>query len=300
MREIVANPAGVVLWAIPHYAGETRMSYRKASYVVCAIVLCLAACLVAQQKKNPGYTDTAILPGQKWHVHDSNRPHPNAVKPGKVLGAPPSDATVLFDGTDLSRWMQRGRGEDRGKEVEAKWKVADGYFECAPGTGALITREKFGDVQLHIEWMEPTEIKGQDQDRGNSGVLLMDRYEIQVLESSAGLTYADGQAGALYGQWPPLVNPIRPQGEWQAYDIIFDAPKFEGEKLVRPAFATVFFNGVLVHHRKEILGTMVHRAVAKYSPHGDEEPLSLQDHGHKVRYRNTWIRRLQGYDQPER
>ena len=276
------------------------MSYRKAFYAVCAFALCLAACLVAQQKKNPGYTDTAILPGQKWHVHDSNRPHPNAVKPGKVLGAPPSDATVLFDGADLTRWMQRGRGEDRGKDVDAKWKVADGYFECAPGTGALITREKFGDVQLHIEWMEPPEIKGQDQDRGNSGVLLMDRFEIQVLESSAGLTYADGQAGALYGQWPPLVNPIRPQGEWQAYDIIFDAPKFEGEKLVRPAFATVFFNGVLVHHRKEILGTMVHRAVAKYSPHGDEEPLSLQDHGHKVRYRNTWIRRLQGYDQPER
>ena len=248
-------------------------------------------------KEEPGYTDTAILPGQTWHVHDSNRPHPNAVKPGKVLGAPPSDATVLFDGTDLSRWMQRGRGADRGKDVDAKWKVADGYFECAPGTGSLITREKFGDVQLHIEWMEPPEIKGQDQDRGNSGVLLMDRYEIQVLESSAGLTYADGQAGALYGQWPPLVNPIRPQGEWQAYDIVFEAPRFEGEKLVRSAFATVFFNGVLVHHRKEILGTMVHRAVAKYSPHGDEEPLSLQDHGHKVRYRNTWIRRLQGYDQ---
>jgi hypothetical protein len=264
-------------------------------------VLCLAACLVAQQKKNPGYTDTAILPGQKWHVHDSNRPHPNAVKPGKVLGCAAIRRDRCSSTAPICRaGCTRVAGEERGKEVDAKWKVADGYFECAPGTGALITREKFGDVQLHIEWMEPAEIKGQDQDRGNSGVLLMDRYEIQVLESSAGLTYADGQAGALYGQWPPLVNPIRPQGEWQAYDIIFDAPKFEGEKLVRPAFATVFFNGVLVHHRKEILGTMVHRAVAKYSPHGDEEPLSLQDHGHKVRYRNTWIRRLQGYDQPER
>ena len=275
------------------------MSHRKAFYLVCAIALCLAACLLAQQKK-PGYTDTAMLPGQRWHVHDSNRPHPNKVQPGKLLGAPPSDATVLFDGADLSRWVQRGRGADRGKEVEPKWKVMDGYFEVAPGTGSLVTRDKFGDVQLHIEWMEPAEIKGQDQDRGNSGVLLMDRYEIQVLESFTGLTYADGQAGALYGQWPPLVNPIRPQGEWQAYDIAFEAPKFEGEKLVRSAYATVFFNGVLVHHRKEILGTMVHRAVAKYSPHGNEEPLSLQDHGHKVRYRNVWIRRLQGYDQPER
>ena len=191
-------------------------------------------------------------------------------------------------------------GRSAGKEVDAKWKVADGYFEVAPGTGSLITREKFGDVQLHIEWSEPTDIKGQDQDRGNSGVLLMDRYEIQVLDSWGNVTYADGQAASLYGQWPPLVNPIRPPGEWQAYDIVFEAPRFEGEKLVRPAYATVFFNGVLVHHRKEILGTMVHRAVAKYSPHGDEEPLSLQDHGHKVRYRNVWIRRLQGYDQPER
>ncbi|HEY1494615.1 MAG TPA: DUF1080 domain-containing protein [Candidatus Solibacter sp.] len=276
------------------------MTYRRASYLVCAIALCLAVGLVAQQKKTPGYTDTAILPGQNWHVHDSNRPHPNMVTPGKVLGAPPSDATVLFDGTDLSRWMQRGRGADRGKDVDAKWKVADGYFEVAPGTGSLLTREKFGDVQLHIEWSEPTDIKGQDQDRGNSGVLLMDRYEIQVLDSWGNVTYADGQAGSLYGQWPPLVNPIRPPGEWQSYDIVFEGPRFEGEKLVRPAYATLFFNGVLVHHRKEILGTMVHRAVAKYSPHGNEEPLSLQDHGHKVRYRNVWIRRLQGYDQPER
>jgi hypothetical protein len=275
------------------------MTYRKAFYLACAITLCLAAVLVGQ-KKNPGYTDTAILPGQNWHVHDSNRPHPNMVTPGTVLGAPPSDAIVLFDGKDLARWMQHGRGADRGQDADAKWKVMDGYFECAPGTGSLITREKFGDVQLHIEWSEPPDIKGEDQDRGNSGVLLMDRYEIQVLDSWVNVTYADGQAGSLYGQWPPLVNPIRKPGEWQAYDIVFERPRFEGEKLVRAAFATVFFNGVLVHHRKEILGTMVHRAVAKYSPHGDEEPLSLQDHGHKVRYRNAWIRRLQGYDQPER
>jgi hypothetical protein len=277
------------------------MTYRKAFYLITAVALCLGAGLVAQeQKKNPGYTDTAILPGQKWHVHDSNRPHPNHVTPGPVLGAPPSDAIVLFDGKDLSRWTQRGRGADRGKMVDAKWKVVDGYFECEPGTGSLVTRDKFGDVQLHIEWSEPKDIKGQDQDRGNSGVLLMDRYEIQVLDSWKNVTYADGQAGSLYGQWPPLVNPTRAPGEWQAYDIIFEAPRFEGEKLVRPAYATVLYNGVLVHHRKEILGTMVHRAVAKYSPHGDQEPLSLQDHGHRVRYRNTWIRNLQPYDQPER
>ena len=271
------------------------MTYRKAFYLVCAIALGLGVNLLAQNK-TPGYSDTAILPGQKWHVHDSGRPHPNMVTPGKALGAPPSDAIVLFEGKDLSRWRQYAGG----KEIEPRWKVIDGYFECAPGTGSLVTRDKFGDVQLHIEWSEPKDIQGRDQDRGNSGVLLMDRYEIQVLDSWQNVTYADGQAGSLYGQWPPLVNPIRPPGEWQQYDIVFEAPRFEGEKLVRPAFATVFFNGVLVHHRKEILGTMVHRAVAKYSPHGEEEPLTLQDHGHKVRYRNVWIRRLQGYDQPER
>jgi hypothetical protein len=279
----------------------TMNSRYAVSLLAAAAVFCLTASLGAQQKKaTPGYTDTAILPGQPWHVHDPNRPHPNPVTPGKVPGAPPSDAIVLFDGKDLARWVQNGRGADRGKTVDVKWKVENGYFECAPRTGDLLTRDKFGDVQLHIEWSEPTDVKGTSQERGNSGVLLMNRYEIQVLDSYNDLTYADGQAGALYGQWPPLANPIRKPGEWQAYDIVFEAPKFEGEKLIRPAYATVFFNGVLVHHRKEILGTMVHRLVAKYTPHGEEEPLALQDHGNPVRYRNVWIRRLSGYDQPER
>jgi hypothetical protein len=261
--------------------------------LLCALVL---AAVAQEPKKNPGYTDTPMLPGQPWHVHDSNRPHPPMVTPGDTLGAPPSDAVILFNGKDLSAWKSRGRGPDRGKEVDALWKVENGYFECVPRSGSLVTREKFGDVQLHIEWSEPADITGSDQDRGNSGVLLMDRYEIQVLDSWVNVTYADGQAGSLYGQWPPLVNPIRKPGEWQAYDIIFEAPKFEGEKLIRPAYATVIFNGVLVHHRKEIIGTMVHRQVAKYTAHADEEPLSLQDHGHKVRYRNVWIRRLRAYD----
>ena len=267
-------------------------------------LLCLlgvvAAALVAQEHKKPGYTDTPILPDQKWHVHDSERPHPNHVTPGATLGAPSSDAIVLFDGKDLSKWKQTGRGADRGKEIAPKWVVKGGYFECAPHTGDLVSRDKFGHVQLHIEWSEPPDVTGEDQDRGNSGVLLMSRYEIQVLDSFTNVTYADGQAGALYGQWPPLVNPIRKAGEWQAYDIVFEAPRFEAGKLVKPAYATVFFNGVLVHHRKEILGTMVHRKLAVYTPHGEQEPLSLQDHNHPVRYRNIWVRRLAGYDQPER
>jgi hypothetical protein len=273
------------------------MNSRNTICLLSAVCLCLAAALPAQQKNaSPGYTDTAILPGQRWHVHDPNRPHPNPVTPGKMPGDAPSDAIVLFDGHDLSRWMQNPAG----KPVDAKWTVGNGYFECVPRTGDLLTRDKFGDVQLHIEWSEPADVKGTSQERGNSGVLLMNRYEIQVLDSYKDLTYADGQAGSLYGQWPPLVNPIRKPGEWQAYDIVFEAPRFEGEKLRRPAYATVFFNGVLVHHRKEIMGTMVHRMVAKYTQHGDEEPLALQDHGNPVRYRNVWIRRLNGYDQPER
>src|SRR5215813_13829424 len=150
----------------------------------------LAAALTAQDHKKPGYKDTPQLPDQKWLVHDSDRPHPAHVTPGSALGAPSSDAIVLFNGKDLSKWTQTGRGAERGKEVGVKWPVKDGYFECAPRTGDLVTKEKFGDVQLHIEWSEPPNVTGEDQDRGNSGVLLQSRYEIQVLESFSGLTYA--------------------------------------------------------------------------------------------------------------
>jgi hypothetical protein len=131
-------------------------------------------------------------------------------------------------------------------------------------------------------------------------VLLMSRYEIQVLDAYRNPTYADGQAGAIYGQWPPLANPSRPPGEWQSYDIVFEAPRFEAEKLVKPAFATVFMNGVLMHNRKEMMGPMVYRQVAKYTPHAAEEPIGLQDHHNPVRYRNVWVRRLRTYDEPEK
>jgi hypothetical protein len=141
-------------------------------------------------------------------------------------------------------------------------------------------------------------IDGSSQWRGNSGVLLMSRYEIQVLDSYDNPTYADGQAGAIYGQYPPLVNASRKPGEWQTFDIVFEAPRFEGEKLVKPAYVTVFHNGVLMHHRQEIIGRMAHRQVGTYAPHGPEEPLMLQDHDTPVRYRNIWVRRLRGYDQP--
>src|SRR5579871_2341476 len=247
-----------------------------------------------------GFTDTPMLPGLPYHVHDPDRPHPRVITPGATPGAPPSDAIVLFDGKDLSKWMQYGTGADREKPIDAQWKVGDGYFEVGPHTGGLFTREKFGDCQLHVEWSSPTTVTGNSQGRGNSGVLIMSRYEIQVLDMWDNPTYADGGAGAIYGQWPPLVTPARRPGEWNTYDIVFEAPRFEGDQVVKKAYATVFYNGVVVHNRKELMGPMVYRQVAHYTPHGAEEPLMLQDHNNPVRYRNIWIRRLKGYDEPER
>ncbi len=186
----------------------------------------------------------------------------------------------------------------QGQPQEPQWTVQDGYMQVKARSGGIRTKEKFGDIQLHVEWMVPNEASGAGQNRGNSGVEIMGRYEIQVLESYENVTYADGQAGSIYGQWPPLVNASRPQGEWNVYDIYFETPKFEGDKLVKPAYVTVVHNGILVQHHKEIIGGAVHRRVATYKPHGAEESLSLQDHGQPVRYRNIWVRRLKGYDQP--
>jgi hypothetical protein len=262
--------------------------------------LCLSAYVCAQTKgKNyrtspTGYRDTPVLPGQKWKVHDIDRPRPRIVTPAAQIGQPPSDAIVLFDGKDLSHWQN----EQKGKLVPASWKVENGYMEVTPGTGTLVSKEKFGDAQFHVEWAAPTELSGDSQWRANSGFLIMNRYEIQVLDCYNNPTYADGQAASIYGQWPPLVNACRKPGEWQSYDIVFEAPKFEGEKLVKPAYATVFHNGVVVHHHQQIIGRMAHRVVGTYAPHAPEEPLALQDHDVPVRYRNIWVRRLQGYDQP--
>lgn len=244
-----------------------------------------------------GYTDTPALPGQPWKVHDAARPRPRKVKPGLPLlaEAPPSDAIVLFDGKDLSQWTASTRD---GAKQDPHWKIENGYMEVAPLSGRLVTKQKFGNCQLHLEWMIPKGVEGAGQGRGNSGVELMQRYEIQVLESSENLTYADGQAASIYGQWPPLVNVSQPQGEWNVYDIFFEAPKFDGDKVASPGYVTILHNGVLVHHHQAILGKAVHRRVAQYTPHAAEEPLSLQDHGQIVRYRNIWIRRLGPYDQP--
>ncbi len=250
---------------------------------------------MAPDSKNVGYDDTPIIPGTNWHVHDGTRPQPPIVTPGTPStedepGAPPSDAVILFDGTDLSGWIGKNGGE-------AQWKVENGYMETVPKTGAIQTREHFGDCHLHLEWAAPAEVSGDSQGRGNSGVFLMGRYEIQVLDCYDNPTYADGTAGAIYGQYPPLANACRRPGEWQVYDIIWEGPQFEAESLLRPAYVTVLLNGIALHHHTELMGFTSHKVVTTYEPHPPVGPLELQDHSNPVRFRNIWYRPLKGYDE---
>src|SRR5246127_3486176 len=228
----------------------------------------------------------------RWKPNDPDRPVPPVIEPGTAStqdapGKPPSDAVVLFDGKDLSQWVVKKDGSP------AKWKVENGYFEVVAKTGDMRTKDSFGDCQLHVEFAEPNPPKGEDQDRGNSGVFLQGLYEIQVLDSYQSKTYADGQAGAVYGQFPPLVNASRPPGQWQTYDIIFHGPRFDANgKLTRPARVTVLHNGVLVQDNVELTGPTGHHQRPPYTAGPEKLPLSLQDHNHPVRYRNIWIREL--------
>ncbi|HPP12257.1 MAG TPA: DUF1080 domain-containing protein [bacterium] len=247
--------------------------------------------------ERPGYQDTPFLPESKYRVHDASRPHPRRVEPGTFStqeqpGVPPSDAVILFDGKDLSNWKDRNGGP-------ARWKVENGYMEVVPGTGDISSRQEFGDCQLHLEWMEPTVIKGESQGRGNSGVFLMGRYEIQVLDCYQNPTYADGWVGAIYGQCPPLVSACRQPGQRQTYDIVWIAPRFDGEKLISPARITVFMNGIVIHHDRQLIGPTSHRQIIPYTAHPPVGPLKLQDHGDLVRYRNIWYRVLTDYDSSE-
>lgn len=236
-----------------------------------------------------GYTNLAEIPGTPWRIHDASRPQPPVVAPGATVGAPPADATILFDGTSLAKWAHNRKGQ----LVDVEWPIRDGYFETGAGSGSIVTREAFGSVQLHLEFATPATVSGFSQGRGNSGVILMGRYEIQVLDSYENQTYADGMAAAIYGEHPPLVNAARKPGEWQTYDIIFEAPVFKGQTLVRPAYFTVLWNGVLVHHRRPVMGSTSSTTTPHaYTAHDSELPLTLQDHSNPVRYRNVWIRRL--------
>jgi len=225
---------------------------------------------------------------RSWPQHSLERPRPPVVATGPAAppAQAPGDAVVLFDGGSLAEWQSADSGP-------ARWVVREGYFEVAPGTGPIMSRRAFGDVQLHLEWAAPSPPHGEGQDRGNSGVFLMGRYEIQVLDSYRNETYADGQAAAIYGQTPPLVNASRPPGEWQAYDIVFRRPRWGANGVVADsARVTVFHNGVMVHDAVALTGPTAHQRRPPYQPHADRLPLLLQDHDHPVRFRNIWIREL--------
>ncbi|HVK05915.1 MAG TPA: DUF1080 domain-containing protein [Armatimonadaceae bacterium] len=247
-------------------------------------------------QQNVGYSDTPVLPGGKWRVHDGARPQPRVVTPGAesspaAAGTAPSDAVVLFDGGDLARW--KGRGDQA-----AEWKVENGYVEVVGGKGDITSRDEFGDAQIHVEFMSPAEVKGNGQGRGNSGVFIMNRYEIQVLDCYENPTYADGTVGSVYGQYSPLVNAARKPGEWQTYDIFWTAPRFKADGSVeKPAYVTVVLNGVLVQNHTELMGGTSHRTLPEYKQHGPKGPIRLQDHGNPVRFRNIWVRPLKGHDE---
>lgn len=259
---------------------------KRIAWAAAAVAMAGASPALAQEK--PGFTDTPVLPDGKWKVHDADRPYPVVVTPAAAPGAPPSDAVVLFNGKSLDAWQAQA----------TPWTLADGAVTSRPraegkGENALISKQSFGDVQLHLEFRSPSPPEKTSQDRGNSGIWFMQRYEIQILDGYQNPTYADGTVGAIYGWKPPLVNASRKPGEWQSYDIVFERPHFAADgKLLRPAYITAFLNGVLVQNRQPWLGGTIWRQVGKYEAHGDAAPIQLQDHNSPVSFRNIWVRPL--------
>ncbi|MFI4859688.1 MAG: DUF1080 domain-containing protein [Phycisphaerales bacterium JB063] len=256
----------------------------------------LAACLAAASL----LALTAFVVGDvretymQWDVHDMSRPKPPVVTPGAIstqdaAGTAPSDAIVIFDGTSTDA-LRHNDGSD------CTWNILDdGTLEVAPGQGGdVLTRQSFGDMQLHVEWMVSEDMPDREgQARGNSGVFLMNRYEVQILDCYENESYADGMAGSIYGQAPALANACNPRGQWQMYDIIFRRPHFDDAgNCIKPATVTVLHNGVLLQDHTEILGPTRHHARTEYQAHGDAAPFRLQDHGDKMRFRNIWVREL--------
>lgn len=212
-------------------------------------------------------------------------PVPPKVTPGKNM-TPPSDAIVLFDGKDLSKWVSADGSA-------AKWEVKDGAATVVRGTGTITSKQSFGDMQLHIEWRAPSTVVGDGQGRGNSGIFLMSKYEVQVLDCYDNVTYSNGQTASIYKQHVPLANACLPPGEWQTYDIIFDAPVFDEKgNLRRPAYVTVIHNGVLALNHAEIRGSTQYKGLPSYEAHDAKMPIVLQDHGNPVSFRNIWVREL--------
>ena len=260
----------------------------RATSLIIVSVLCGFSVRAAE-----GYTDTPMQPNGKWHVHDPNRPMPRVVAPGAKFSQEanaPADAVVLFDGKDFSKW--------KGEKGDVQWKLEDGYMETTK-SGRIRTKDEFGDFQMHLEFATPSKVDGKGQGRGNNGVNIYGRYEIQILDSYQNETYADGGAASVYGQTPPLVNASRPPGEWQTYDIIWESPRWdESGNLAKKAYVTVLHNGVVVHHRFELVGNTNHRTVGSYRKHAPKGFIELYEHGNPVRFRNIWIRPLGEYDQP--
>jgi hypothetical protein len=266
------------------------MKLYSLEFTICAILLSASVTGRAASSAPAFYGDPPDA-HHAWAVHDGNRPQPKEVTPGtfssqEQAGQPPSDAIVLFNGTDLSNWESVNDGSP------AKWLAKDGILEVVPKTGDIRTKEQFGDCQLHIEWAEPSDVSGSSQGRGNSGVFLMGRVEIQVLDSYHNLTYADGGAAAVYGVHPPLANAVRPPGQFQVYDIIFRRPIYKDGQAVDPGYVTVFVNGVVAQDHALLEGPTGHMRRSKPSPFPEKGPLALQDHGNPVRFRNIWYRPL--------
>lgn len=213
-------------------------------------------------------------------------PQPRVVTSGKTMNTAPSDALVLFDGSHTNEWVKAGSGE------AIEWPIEGDALVVKPGTGDIITRQKFDNFQLHIEFRTPLVVQGEGQGRGNSGVFLQDRYEVQVLDNFNNKTYSNGQAGSLYKQTPPLVNACRPPGEWQTYDIVYSAPVFNSDGMrIKPAYVTVIHNGVVIQHHTEIEGTTEYIGWPKNIAHG-ADGIKLQDHGNLTAFRNIWIRKM--------
>jgi hypothetical protein len=261
---------------------------RTSARIACAGLLAWGVAAKAQtdgKVEKYGYTDTPLLPGTPWHVHDPNRPMPAVIDVGPETPslAPPSDAIVLFDGKDLSQWK------------DIKDPTLEGGVINVLKNGQVRTNRDFGDFQLHVEWATPAQPDGGVMNWGNSGVYLIDKYEIQIIQTRI---YSDGVCGSIYGQTPPLVTAARKAGEWQNYDIVFSAPRFAGEKLLQPAYITVIWNGVLVQDHVAALGPTQHRKLANYDDKTTRGPIMLQSHNSGVRFRNIWIRPLNEAEAP--
>jgi hypothetical protein len=242
-----------------------------------AFLLLLSSTALMAQVQNRESLDPKVT--EVWE------PRAKKITPGAVAGEAPSDATVLFSGKDLNEWASLDGSP-------AKWEVKEGAVTVVKATGDIKTKKMFGDIQLHIEWRSPAVVEGEGQGRGNSGIFLQERYELQVLDSYESQTYRNGQAGSMYKQHGPLVNATRKPGEWQVYDVVYSAPRFnESGEVVIPAYITVLHNGVVIQNHTEIRGGTEYKGLPVYVSHG-KASIKLQDHGNPVSYRNIWVREL--------